>query len=92
MSMYFENDPNIKSIPKKVSIHIDDLILPMYTDNGVFSKDKLDYGTRLLLNNLPLSNMKGNVLDLGCGYGPVGIYLSKNKLPNRYGWHKWKSN
>ena len=77
MSMYFENDPNIKSIQKKVSIHINDLILPMYTDNGVFSKDKLDYGTRLLLNNLPLSNMKGNVLDLGCGYGPVGIYLSK---------------
>ena len=54
MSMYFENDPNIKSIQKKVSIHINDLILPMYTDNGVFSKSKLDFGTRCLLENLPL--------------------------------------
>ena len=77
MSMYFENDPNIKSIQKKVSIHINDLILPMYTDNGVFSKSKLDFGTRCLLENLPLEEIKGEILEVGCGYGVIPIILTR---------------
>ncbi len=47
------------------------------TDNGVFSKDKLDFGTRVLLESLPLSELSGDILDLGCGYGAVSIILSK---------------
>ena len=42
------------------------------TASGVFSKDRIDLGTRLLIENMVLPD-KGCVLDLGCGYGPVGI-------------------
>ena len=46
--------------------------------SGVFSKEKLDFGTRLLLDNLPLKDMYNtDILDLGCGYGAVSIILSK---------------
>ena len=45
------------------------------TDAGVFSKDDLDVGTRTLLEALP--PLSGRVLDLGCGWGPVGLLLKK---------------
>ena len=44
-------------------------------DRGVFSKGEIDEGTRILLEALP--PLKGRVLDLGCGWGPVGITLGK---------------
>ena len=48
-----------------------------YTDNGVFSKDGLDFGSRLLLETIPLEEVGGKVLDMGCGYGVFGIVLNK---------------
>lgn len=77
MSMYFENDETIKSNKQKIKINYKDLCLEFYTDNGVFSKEKFDYGSRVLLENLPINKMEGYILDLGCGYGPIGIYLAK---------------
>ncbi len=47
------------------------------TDNGVFSKDGLDFGSRLLLESIPLEEVGGKVLDMGCGYGVLGIVLNK---------------
>lgn len=47
------------------------------TDNGVFSKDGLDYGTRVLLENIPWSSFQGEILDVGCGYGVIGIVIGK---------------
>lgn len=47
-----------------------------YTDAGVFSKKKVDYGSQVLLNALDLERGK-NLLDVGCGYGPLGISLAK---------------
>ena len=76
MSMYFENDKSIKSERKKITIKIKDKSFDMITDNGVFSKDKLDYGTRILLETITKEEPKGKALDLGCGYGIIGIYLS----------------
>ena len=46
------------------------------TDAGVFSKKKVDYGSQVLLNALDLERGK-NLLDVGCGYGPLGISLAK---------------
>ena len=48
-----------------------------FTDNGVFSKDGLDFGSRLLLETIPLEEVGGKVLDMGCGYGVFGIVLNK---------------
>ena len=48
-----------------------------YTDNGVFSKNKLDFGTRTLLESIDINEIHGKVLDVGCGYGVIDIILSK---------------
>ena len=49
--------------------------LSFVTDAGVFSRDGLDRGTEVLLNALP--PLSGRALDLGCGWGPVGVALGK---------------
>ncbi len=75
MSHYFTND-EIKSNEKIYVTKINDIELKFYTDNGVFSKNKLDFGARTLLENLEIDRFKGKILDFGCGIGPIGIYLS----------------
>ena len=47
------------------------------SDYGVFSKDKIDYGTRTLLDVMDISDQKKRLLDVGCGYGTIGIALKK---------------
>ncbi len=76
MSHYFTND-NIKHDINKINIIINNIHLTLTTDSGVFSKKGLDFGTRSLLEKLKVDEIKGDVLDFGCGYGPVGIYLKK---------------
>ena len=73
MGHYFTND-NLKSGETKVKVKIKDKAYTFITDIGVFSKKGLDFGTRTLLESIP--NIKGDILDLGCGYGPIGIYLA----------------
>lgn len=75
MSQYFDNDNNIKHNKKIMEFYFNDKKYNLYSDNGVFSKDKFDYGTRLLLDSIDISKLSGNVLDLGCGIGVVGIIL-----------------
>ena len=75
MSQYFDNDNNIKHNKKIIEFYFNDKKYNLYSDNGVFSKDKFDYGTRLLLDSIDIYKLSGNVLDLGCGIGVVGIIL-----------------
>ena len=75
MSHYFTND-NVKSEEKEINILFQNKSFKMITDNGVFSKKGLDYGTRALLEKIPFSELKGDILDFGCGYGPIGIIIS----------------
>ena len=77
MGHYFENDEHLKSHEVKKNVFIHNQSFSFYTDHGVFSKQGLDYGTRTLLENLKLEEIKGNVLDFGCGYGPIAIYVAK---------------
>lgn len=79
MRHYFTNDEN--EIKEKYSFkaNIFDKQFIFNTTNGVFSKEKLDYGSKLLLENLITSDIKGKVLDIGCGYGPIGIILASFK-------------
>ncbi|MBQ6498227.1 MAG: class I SAM-dependent methyltransferase [Bacilli bacterium] len=76
MGQYFENSklPS-KIIKTKAHVLGNDFIF--CTDNGVFSKDGLDFGSRLLLESIPLEEVGGKVLDMGCGYGVFGIVLNK---------------
>lgn len=75
MSQYFDNDKSIKSEKKSIKFYFNDREYNLISDNGVFSKDKIDYGTRVLLESINISLLHGNVLDLGCGIGVVGVIL-----------------
>ena len=77
MSHYFENDDNLKSEIKDFKINVLNNQFTFSTDNGVFSKGELDYGTELLIQNILKLGLSGKVFDLGCGYGPIGIILKK---------------
>ena len=75
MSHYFTND-NLKSNIKKVLVKISGNTFTFNTDNGVFSKKGMDFGTRTLIETLLKENLYGDILDVGCGYGVIGIILS----------------
>jgi len=51
--------------------------LKLRTTYGLFSCQKIDQGTRLLVKNLKVDKKKTNCLDLGCGYGVIGIVMAK---------------
>lgn len=76
MSHYFTND-RVESNEKIITVKINDEVFKFVVDNGVFSKKGLDFGTRTLLESINTNIINGDVLDFGCGYGPVGIYISK---------------
>lgn len=76
MGHYFINDTSLEHNVVKKDVTIKMKQFSFFTDNGVFSKKGLDFGTRSLLENLP-DDITGDVLDFGCGYGPIGIYLNK---------------
>jgi 16S rRNA (guanine1207-N2)-methyltransferase len=62
-----------------------DLHLQLATDSGVFSPTRLDPGTRLLLETAPPPPAVGNLLDLGCGYGPLALVLG-TRSPEAHIW------
>lgn len=76
MSQYFTND-KLPSNVKKTTCMVLGNKFTFLTDNGVFSKDGLDFGSRLLLESIPLEEVGGKILDMGCGYGVFGIVISK---------------
>lgn len=82
MSYYFDKETNIES--KEITTHseIKGSLYTFKTDNNVFSKKGLDFGTRTLLENIDIKNINGDILDFGCGYGPIGIYIASNTSSN----------
>lgn len=79
MEHYFTNNEDLKSEIKELSYTYDNYVFSFLSDNGVFSKEKIDYGSRFLLETYLKSheNTPNNFLDVGCGYGLIGIVLSK---------------
>ena len=82
MGHYFINDENLKSEIKEFKTNISGSEFKFKTDNGVFSKGELDFGTKLLIDVVLKEDISGNVLDFGCGYGVIGIVLAKLKKVN----------
>ena len=54
-----------------------DIKLRFKTDNGVFSKREVDFGSRLLVETFQMPDLSGDILDVGCGYGPIGLSIAK---------------
>ena len=69
---YYTREPGSESRPVECGFEYRGKALRFTTDAGVFSRGELDTGTRLLLDALP-EKMEGEILDLGCGWGPIGI-------------------
>ena len=78
MNQYFDNNEKLDSNIVENKVKVLDTEFYMYTDNGVFNKKGLDFGTRVLLENIDYSG-KNSFLDVGCGCGPIGMYILLNK-------------
>ncbi|MER2132459.1 MAG: class I SAM-dependent methyltransferase [Carnobacterium inhibens] len=75
---YFTNRPQTASETSAWTYTLRGKEFKFVTDTGVFSKKTVDFGSRLLIETLDFSEMvPGNLLDVGCGYGPIGLSLAK---------------
>lgn len=77
MSHYFTNDNDNDLKGKTFNTMIRNNKYVFQTSSGVFSKDYLDFGSRVLIETVIIEENDKEILDLGCGYGPVGIVFAK---------------
>lgn len=76
MKHYFTDNTDLKSEQSQFIFRFHKYDLLFTSDNGVFSKNMIDYGSRVLLDDIEITNEK-TLLDVGCGYGTFGICLNK---------------
>ena len=82
---YFAERPVSRSARREVRLDLADGSLRLATDAGVFSAAAIDAGTKLLLLTVPPPPPSGDVLDLGCGYGPIALTLAR-RAPQATVW------
>lgn len=75
-SHYFKNDSNVKSEERLIRFHFRGKLFELFSDNGVFSKNGLDEGSNILIEYILKLPLNGRLLDMGCGYGPIGLTLA----------------
>lgn len=73
---YFSQKPQTKSSPKTWKYQLRNSIYTFTSDTNVFSKNQVDFGSSVLVEAFQEPAAIGDLLDLGCGYGPVGIALA----------------
>ena len=73
---YFAERPDVASAPDEVELALPDVHLRLATDRGVFSHGRVDAGTKLLLLKVPAPPPAGDLLDLGCGVGPIALTMA----------------
>ena len=74
---YFDVEPSVASRPRVVRLHLGEIDLELQADRGVFGSKGVDLGTLTLLREAPAPPAKGEILDLGAGYGPIAITLAR---------------
>ncbi len=85
-SQYFDADPTAAANRRQVELVLPDVYLELTTDSGVFSTTGIDKGTRYLLQeHPPIASDVTSVLDLGCGYGPIGLTAAR-RAPDASVW------
>jgi 16S rRNA (guanine1207-N2)-methyltransferase len=85
MSHYFDESPAVDSDEAQVTVELPDTSFTLRTDRGVFSHGRLDPGTAVLLRNAPAPPRHGELLDLGCGAGPIALTLAR-RAPKATVW------
>lgn len=73
---YFSETPGGDFVPRTIRVRLAGRDLELTTAGGVFSPDRLDVGTSVLLANVPAPAPGGNLLDLGCGWGPLALTMA----------------
>lgn len=74
---YYSRSQKVESDPKYWDFTLKNNHFRFKTDNGVFSKREVDFGSRLLIESFQVSAAHGPILDVGCGYGPIGLSIAK---------------
>lgn len=74
---YFSEKPQSSQAPTTWAYQLRNQTFSFTSDAGVFSKKTIDFGTELLINTFEKSNVEGDLLDVGCGYGPIGITIGR---------------
>ena len=74
---YFTETPSAPSRPMTVELRLPDMEMRLAADRGVFSGNRVDPGTMTLLRESPVPPAQGELLDLGCGYGPIACALAR---------------
>lgn len=75
---YYSRTQNVSSDPNYWNYTLKNRTFRFKTDNGVFSKKEVDFGSRLLIETYEGPSVSGDVLDVGCGYGPIGLSVAKD--------------
>ncbi|MDC5695785.1 methyltransferase [Intrasporangium calvum] len=73
---YFSADPASPEERQQIRVRLDGRELTLTTARGVYSPERLDPGTAVLLAGAPDPSPSGNLLDIGCGWGPISITLA----------------
>jgi len=73
---YFASTPESELKLRTIHASIAGNVYELQTANGIFSPDHIDTGTKVLLANVPAPPPGGNLLDLGCGWGPIALTLA----------------
>lgn len=79
---YYSKQPHSQFKTEKINCTLRGHSFTFTTSSGVFSKKAIDFGTQLLIESFEEPDVAGPFLDLGCGYGPIGISLA-NTYQNR---------
>lgn len=79
---YYSNKPQTESKPRQWKFTLLGNTFTFETDAGVFSKSEVDFGSRVLIEAFEMPEVAGVLLDVGCGYGPIGLSIAK-KHPER---------
>jgi 16S rRNA G1207 methylase RsmC len=82
---YFSQEPSSPLKPKTIQIPVAGELVDVTTASGTFSPTQLDFGTEVLIEQMDLVPDSGNLLDLGCGWGPIALNLGKLR-PNTKVW------
>lgn len=77
MSHYYTDNKELDSHKEQFEYYFDNEVFRFTTDIGVFSKENVDYGSYVLLKTIYRNNLGKKLLDLGSGYGPIGVILKR---------------
>ncbi|MGL5978465.1 MAG: class I SAM-dependent methyltransferase [Erysipelotrichaceae bacterium] len=84
MNHYFTDNRHLEQNRKEISFRFWCFNYSFVTDNGVFAKSGIDYGTKVLMETIIDAGLGKDVLDVGCGYGTIGVILGKILPESRF--------